>query len=189
MGAFKRPKNLGDLLVHSRMGGHIGISRTTGCGQKWCQICKHFICTNELQNIRTKQIDYIWTGWLSNQLLHLSHHLSTLSKTICGSNHTNTHIRSRMMQHLNDIKSNDQFRPVAIHFNLSAHTCTGVELWKGESTSKTGKNCHSNRYQHNIMDINRRLAYESAWIRLLSTQQPWRMNIASWTHPLWHHKH
>ena len=68
-----------------------------------------------------------------------------------------------MMQHKNDVRNEELYKPVAVHFNQDNHNMGDFTVMGICTTSR---------------NIVQRLACESAWIRLLSTTQPWGMNIS-----------
>ena len=162
MVAYKRPKNLKDILVHSKLSMTNTNSGTVKCLQPRCQICQCLNCTNQFMNNRTSQI-YHTQGHIDCTTKYVIYLIqcSKCSKQYVGQ--TSQSLRTRAMQHRNDIRNKDLYRPVAVHFNQDDHVLNHLKI--------TGI-CLTSR------DINYRLATESAWIRTLGTVQPWGMNLA-----------
>jgi hypothetical protein len=162
MVAFKRPKNLRDLLVHSRLTMTNQEHGTTRCNRPRCQICECIQCTNQFRNIRTSEV-YRTQGHITCASKYVIYLINCLKCQKQYVGQTSQSLRARAMQHRNYIRNKDEHRPTSIHFNQVDHhidhfRITGICLAPKEE--------------------NHRIAMESAWIRTLGTVQPWGMNLA-----------
>jgi hypothetical protein len=163
MVAYRRPKNLKDLLVHSRLTMTNLPPGMFRCGAPRCQICIHVDTTSQFKNNRT------------NQLFRTQGHITCATKfviylikcTKCQKQYvgqTTQTLRARAMQHRNDVNNKEPYRPVAVHFNQDDHHLGYFSIMGI---------CPAPR------SVNHTLAMESAWIRLLESMQPWGINLAT----------
>lgn len=163
MVAYRRPKNLKDLLVHSSMGGPPTTTGTVPCAQPRCKTCQFIQSTTQFSSTRTGII-YHTIGHIDCSSTHVIYLITCnrCLKQYVGQ--TSQSLRTRMMQHRYNISCQDKYRPVSIHFNLPDHSITDFRVTGITTASR---------------DTRQRLAQESAWIRLLSTWQPWGLNLTS----------
>ena len=160
--AYRRSKNLRDLLVHSDIRTTTqlppGFSK---CGStRGCNVCKYSRNTNNFQSNNT------------NNIYRITNHISCKSKNIiyiinckrCNKQYvgeTKTELRLRFNNHLSSIRRNiDQ--PVAIHFNEESHTIEDVEIIGIIKIMK--------------QDDALRKKLESIWIKKLQTSAPIGLN-------------
>ena len=160
--AFKRPPNLRDTLVHSRFSQN-DIPPAPGtwkCNKKKCHSCPHILeqpnFTNTDGSVTHSTMNHI-TCTTSHVIYLITCH--RCHKKYVGQTSKNLNIR--MYQHLYNIK-NFHETPVAKHFNSQNH-----------------------RHRHFLVQAicqaprnnTARLSLEKAWIKIISTYQPWGMNI------------
>ena len=159
--AFRRPSNLRDILVHSRYKPmDIQPPKGTYRCNKNCHSCQHILelptytNTDGTKTFSTK----------SHITCETTYVIYLITCDLCHKKYvgqTSKNIKIRTYQHLYDIKK-DHAKPVAIHFNSQNHTCQNLKI-QGI--------CQASR------NITKRLSLEQAWIKVISTYQPWGMNV------------
>jgi len=166
MVAYRRPKNIRDFLVRSKLTSNAPIIGNFPCLKPRCKMCKHMNTNiNFHDSLQTKF--YKTKGHITCDTDHI---IYLINCTLCGKMYvgqTTQSLKARGYQHLNNIRNlirkpehNDT--PVSRHFNEANHSSNQFEI-KGI--------CPAPR------KIAHRLALESTWIRLLSTYAPRGINV------------
>ena len=167
MVAFRRPKNLGDILVRARLPP--GTSQTPSLTEiQGCHKCTRPKCRTCLYIKPALKVKSHSTG--SSYNIKTDSQCSTpnvvyvISCKKCGLQYvgeTKTKLSLRFANHVSSIKTKKPY-PVSIHFNSPNHNVKDVELIVIEA-------CNGD-------DTHRKLR-ESHWIHQLKTVQPFGLNV------------
>ena len=175
MVAFRRPRNIKDIIVSSS----IKVTSTDAPAKGFhpcnkCAACRH---THEgnvdpLQHTATGST---FKSNVSGEQFTIYHPLSCLSTNIiylitcrrCGKQYvgeTKRTLKTRLLEHCGDTKHHRD-KPVARHFNLASHSVDDISIM---AIDRPGS---SDRFL--------RLALEGKWIKNLHTSAPLGINIKS----------
>jgi hypothetical protein len=161
--AFRRPKNLRDILVHSRISTDKPPPGNFKCNVKRCKCCKHLnthpTFTDSLQRKTYKTKGHITC--LTDHVIYL------IECSLCGKAYvgqTSQTLKERLTDHITDIHRKNRETNIAKHFKSPGHS---------EHQLNIRGICKAPR------DTSKRLALESSWINLLSTYAPRGINIKS----------
>ena len=163
--SFKKPKNLKDHLVRSRLdsktsGGGGGGSFKT-CSDKRCQLCRYTTTTSEFAS-STSGLKYVMLGSLSCKSRNVIY-LITCKK--CGKQYvgeTGDPLNLRVNNHRSSIRTKKLHLPVAEHFNTDNHG------WEDMSVVAIDHNPNWTTEQ--------RIQMENCWQHRLRTIQPDGLN-------------
>lgn len=157
--AFKRPTNLKDILVHSKLNQNFDKNGcVTKCKRSRCSHCSSIVVTNKFSST-TMSTEYDVKHQLncsSNGVIYLIT-CKKCKKQYVGQTQQKCSIR--MNSHRFDIKHNN-YTNVAEHFNLSDHSLQDFSFMPIDQV-------------HNVW---RRLLKETEWIYRLGTISPFGMN-------------
>ena len=165
MVAFRRPKNLRDLLVRAELKNSGPPSTQTGnyqCQDKRCHTCKIIIEKNTFTskiNGRKHNVHYTFTCKTRN-LVYL------IQCKKCGLQYigeTENPLHIRINGHRSDINTRKTEKPVAAHFNQPDHCLQDLQVMGIEKI-------HTN-------DTTRRKLRESYWIFTMETLTPSGMSV------------
>ena len=172
MVAHCRPRNLRDILVHSKLSSDPVSSGTYKCRK--CIICKyvqegpHFYDSQRNQKHRT-------SGYINCPTDYVIYAIQCKNCNVQYVGQTSKNIKTMIYQHIRDI-INHTSTTVASHFNSPGHSLNDVSTFGITIAPR-------NASQH--------LITEKAWIITLKTMLPWGLNIQSqWCHKrhiLWQH--
>ena len=159
--AFRRSKNLRDMLVHTKLSNTQLAPGFFRCGStRGCNICKFSTDTAQFKsNINSKTFE------ITNNITCKSRNILYLinckrcHKQYVGE--TKTTLRLRFNNHLSTIRHNSDY-PVAIHFNSDQHTINDVSI--------------IGIIQINKDDDKLRKHLESVWIKKLESLSPKGLN-------------
>ena len=164
MAAYRRPKNLRDHLVRSKIYTH--KSQTAGfspCQSKRCMTCPFTTATTTFTATTDNKIYTI-----RQQLTCTSYNIIYLiTCTQCKMQYvgqTSNTLRLRMNGHRSDIKHKKD-TPVARHFNQTNHTLENLHITPIEYLPDKSKDSRENK--------------ETFWINKLRTMDPAGINIDS----------
>jgi hypothetical protein len=155
--AFRRPRNLKDMLVHSSMLPKEAPG-TYKCGK--CTMCTHVQEGNSFKDSNNRI--YRTRGHISCDTKYVIYLLSCRKCQVHYVGQTSKDIKTRVYQHLGDIRRKEKKKTVATHFNLPGHNLRDVSI--------TGIGLASR-------STSERLLQEKAWIVTLRTMQPWGLNV------------
>ncbi|GFO28084.1 hypothetical protein PoB_005458900 [Plakobranchus ocellatus] len=159
--AFRRPKNLRDVLVHSSTHhtNNIGFSP---CLSPRCKTCIHTHTTSSFKSFtdgQTYKITQVPLTCNSNNIIYLITYQKCFKQYVGQTCQT---LRSRFNHHRFTIH-NDRDTPVAKHFNLIDHNIQHLNIIAIDHFP------HSNTIS--------RLNKETFWIHTLKTTEPQGLNM------------
>ena len=167
MVAFRRPKNLGDILVRAKLPpGTVQTQPPTDilgchkCTRSKCKTCLHIKPSLKVKSHTTGSSYNIKT----DSECSTSNVVYVISCKRCGLQYvgeTKTKLSLRFANHVSSIKTKKPY-PVSIHFNSPNHSVIDVELLVIEACN--GDDTH-------------RKNRESHWIHQLKTVKPFGLNI------------
>ena len=162
--AYKRPKNLIDLLVRADISPpHREEPGNQPCGRSRCKTCPTLVKRDTFTSKATSK-EYKLTSAATCKSSNLVYLISCKK---CGHQYvgeTEQPLNERMNSHRSDITTkNTEEKPVAAHFNFPGHSVEDMQvmvidqLWKRDTTLRKIR--------------------ESKWISTLETYQPKGMNL------------
>ena len=161
--AFRRPRNLRDLLVHARITTPAPPPGTgsSPCNYRRCKCCAEIVTCNSFSSKSTGRTYNIRSEVTcrSSNLVYL------ISCKKCGLQYigeTQQPLHVRMNGHRSDIRTRKTEKPIAAHFCQPDHRLEDLEV-RGIEKIHHG-------------DTNRRRERESYWIFTLKTLAPEGMN-------------
>ena len=120
MAAFRRPRNLKDMVVRTKLKNPLPNGGFKTCSDKRCLMCKHTSSTNSFESPVTGRSYRILgeTSCRSDNCIYL------ISCKICQKQYVGEtgDIRRRINNHRSTIKTKRVQEPVAEHFNLEGHS-------------------------------------------------------------------
>jgi hypothetical protein len=156
--AYRRPRNLRDILVHSSMSPRLP-SGTFKC--KNCTICPHiregpsFVDSSGKHQFRTQG----HITCMTNYVIYLIQCKKCKTQYV---GQTSKNIKTRLTQHLGDIKRKEKKKTVAVHFNIPGHCLRDVTIGAISLAPRI---------------TSERLLSEKSWMITLKTMQPWGLNV------------
>ncbi len=163
--AYRRPKNLRDLLVSARLKpAATDTHHDTVCTpcNKPCKACNYVTNTNSFQSIITQHTFKI----LQNITCSTTHLIYLISCSRCGIQYvgeTKNALRTRLYGHLSDIRTKKD-KAVSNHFNSPNHSMEDLTITGIDASQK-------------LSDHNSRLKKETFWISQLRCLAPLGLNI------------
>ncbi len=162
--AFRRPRNLRDLLVRSRINTSAPPTSTgsTPCNSRRCKCCAEIVICNSFKSKSTGRQYNIKTQMTcrSKNLVYL---ISCKRCELQYVGETEQALHMRMNGHRSDIRTKKVEKPVAAHFCQANHSLRDLEV-------KAIEKIHNNGTQ-------RRRERESYWIFTLRTLAPEGINL------------
>ena len=156
MVAYRRPKNLRDILVHSKLTEKTNTSGTYRCRN--CNICQY---VKEGPFFYANQIRYRTTGCINCNTDYIIYMIECRQCQLKYIGQTSKNIRTRIYQHLRDI-INHSNTSVAQHFTSQRHTLSDVSV---RAITLAPRN------------VAQRLIVERTWISTLRTTTPLGLNV------------
>ena len=168
---YRRPKNLGDTLVHAELNYFrpttVDMASLQCKSQGRCRYCPLLNPSGRIESTQTRRKYRSPSHFTccSNNLIYL------ITCTVCNKQYvgeTKNAIKTRFQGHFYDIsRETEAEHPVGIHFNLPGHTRTSmtiqvIQYWKGHPD-------HTNTTET-------RREREFEWIHILRTYQPFGLN-------------
>ncbi len=167
MVAFRRPKNLGDILVRAKLPPGTcqtpPITEILGCHKCTRSKCRTCLYIKPALKVKSHSTGSSYNIKTDSQC-STPNVVYVISCKKCGLQYvgeTKTKLSLRFANHVSSIKTKKQY-PVSIHFNSPNHNVKDVELMVIEA-------CNGD-------DTHRKLR-ESHWIHQLKTVQPFGLNI------------
>jgi tripartite motif-containing protein 2/3 len=163
MVAYRRPRNIKDLLVKTDMKITRKELGCQPCGKPRCLTCRFMKKTKTFQSTITNQ-SYNINGSFNCQSNYVIYLLTCSKCNIQYVGQTSTSINSRMIAHRFDIKHKLD-KPVSKHFTTSHEIC--------DLTLTV--------IDHAPYSVTSRILRETSWIRQLVTMDPYGLNITQTT--------
>jgi hypothetical protein len=165
--AFRRPKNLRDILVSARLkplSTDDSLPQTFVCNpcNKPCKACDYVLITSSFHSGITGQIYKI----LQNINCNTTHLIYLITCSLCGIQYvgeTKNTLKTRLYGHLSDIRTRKN-KSVSNHFNSSDHSMSDLTIMGIDSSPK-------------LSDLSTRLKKEKFWIQQLRCIAPRGLNI------------
>jgi hypothetical protein len=162
--AFKRPKNLRDILVHSRMNNPYQENGLFKCNKKGCSLCPFVADSNKFNDSHGNKT-YQTKGHFTCNSDHVIYILECKKCKKAYVGQTSKTIRERIYRHTYDIRRGIlNNTAVSRHFNQPDHNINLVSIKIICSGSR---------------NIVTRLANEESWIKTLMTYHPDGINVQS----------
>ena len=159
----RRSRNFRDLLTSSTLSDRPTTTRTKRgsqpCGRPRCSICQHVKTTDSVTSHSTGKSVRL----PANTNCTTIDAVYMIECRACGIQYvgqTSDSILTRLRQHLRDIRMNDEYKAVSVHFNSEGHSPNDVIILGLDTAT----------------DLNARLRLEEAWIHVMNTIQPRGLN-------------
>jgi hypothetical protein len=160
MVAYRRPRNLRDILVHSSLSPTLPPG-TFRCGK--CKMCK-YVQESKYFFDSSGSRKYVTRGHITCQTNYVIYLLKCKKCDVSYVGQTSHNIEERTYQHIRDIKANAK-TAVALHFCKTTHVVDDDVM---VNAIMTASRC-----------LTTRLLEERAWIRTLRTLKPSGLNVQS----------
>ena len=157
----RRGANLKDLLVSSRFLKCVTLKGSHPCG-KPCATCPLMAKTTTFTSTTTSEV-YPIRGSYNCQTSNAVYLITCNKCHLQYIGQTRNTINTRFRGHVNDVRRQDQMKPVGTHFSLHDHSIRNVTI-----------TVLSNNDNWNV---SQRLRTEESYIGILSTLQPAGLNI------------
>ena len=160
--AYRRPANLKDILVHSKLNSQQLPHGSFKCNNSKCRLCIHIDTTATFMNeLQTKTFSTKGHITCDTEFVIYRINCSLCGKSYVGQ--TSKTLKTRGNQHIYTIKRSDIVStPISRHFSILGHTPRNFTI-RGI--------CIAPRSEP------KRLALESAWIKILGTYAPRGLNV------------
>ena len=162
--AFKRPKNLRDLLVHAKLKPTqlSPAQGTTACGSSRCLTCQHVKKDTSIRSTSTGQSFRV----RATATCKTEHVIYLIECNLCNKQYvgeTKNPLHIRLNGHRHDIQHKKREKPVGAHFSGTGHSLKKLKILVLEE-------------MRNKDDLLRKYR-ESFWIKELNTLHPPGLNL------------
>lgn len=156
----RRTPNLRQLLVRSDLKRRTGDTGSGPCKRN-CHICRLMLTTRNITS-HSNKIQYQIKESINCNSFNVIYIIQCrkCEKQYVGQ--TGNTLIERFYGHKQDIRNNNQYKPVSKHFTSANHSIDDVTV-AGICTT--------------VANINTRLRTEEAFIQYLNTQTPWGLNL------------